>query len=100
MDFPGLKDVIKCLREWITSQTDPLPGKVVNDMEMLPHLLNLLSDEFSREQELQTEVAWLLANISAGTSQDTQVLVERNIIPVMAHALRKNVNDNLHENVR
>ena len=68
-------------------------------MEMLPHLLNLLSDKYADEKDLQTEVAWLLANISAGTSQDTQILVEMNIIPVMAHALRETVNDDLHENV-
>jgi len=98
-NYVALTNVIQFLRECISSKTDPLPGRVVNDMEMLPHLLNLLSDKFADEKDLQTEVAWLLANISAGTSSDTQVLVEMNIIPVMAHALRETVNDDLHENI-
>jgi hypothetical protein len=95
----GLIEVIQFLREWISSKTDPLPGRVVNDMEMISPLLNLLSDDFSEKKLLQTEVAWLLANVSAGTSKDTQVLVEMNIIPVMARALGSTVNDDLHENI-
>jgi len=91
--------VIQFLREWISSKTEALPGRVINDMEMISPLMNLLSDDFSDKKSLQTEVAWLLANVSAGTSKDTQVLVEMNIIPVMAHALSSTVNDDLHENV-
>ena len=99
-NLDGLIEVIQFLREWISSKTDPLPGRVVNDMEMISPLMNLLSDDFSDKKLLQTEVAWLLANVSAGTSKDTQVLVEMNIIPVMARALGSTVNDDLHENVK
>jgi len=96
----GLIEVIQFLREWISSKTEALPGWVVHDMGMTSYLLNLLSNDFADKKLLQTEVAWLLANVSAGTSKDTQVLVEMNVLPVMAHALKSIVNDDLHENVK
>ncbi len=99
-DFDGLIQVIQSLREWISDWKDPLPGSVINEMGMTSSLLNLLSDNFSDQQRLQTEVAWFLANLSAGTSKDTRVLVEMNIIPVMARALGSTVNDDLDENVK
>lgn len=68
-NLDGLIEVIQFLREWISSKTDPLPGRVVNDMEMVSPLMNLLSDDFSDKKLLQTEVAWLLANVSAGTAR-------------------------------
>ena len=98
-NFVGLTEVIKFLRECILSKTDPLPGRVVNDMEMLPHLLNLLSDRYAEEEDLQIEVIRLLGNISAGTSQDTQLLVEMNIIPVMTRVLRESFNEDLQKYV-
>jgi len=98
-DFIGLIEVVQWLRESISCQNATFHGRNIIEMGIIPHLLNLLSKKFSKMGSLQTEIAWLLANISAGDSDETKYLVELNIIPVIMDAFRDIYNDDLHENI-
>ena len=87
------------MRECIADKPNPLPGKVVIDMGLVPHLLKLLSEEFNKEEVLQIEVSWLLANVCGGSTQDTMCLVKEGIIPVIIKNMKSTTNKILHENV-
>lgn len=100
-EWDELLPVVKFLRESIGDKDDCLPGKVVVDMGVVPHLLSLLSENIIKQQSLlQVEIVWLLANISAGTSEDTAYLVEQNIIQTLSEVLKSNTNEDLQENVK
>lgn len=91
--------IIRFLRESAGGQPDSIPGKYVIDMEIVPHLLSLLSEKFYPYEDLQHEIIWLLANLAAGTTEDTDYLVEQNIIPILSNCLKESVLNKLHENI-
>jgi len=97
-EWENLAPVIKDLRLCISDAKNGLPGKVLIDMNIVPHLISLLSPQFSTYQILQAEIAWLLANLSAGTGEDTRYLVEQNIIGTLAQCLRSTDCQDLYEN--
>jgi len=100
-DFEELVEVIRSLREWLTDQEKPLPSTPVEIIELIPHLLNLLFENFSKYESLHKEVTWLLTNISAGSSKDTQILVESDAILVLTHTFKASSDDSdVQENVR
>jgi len=68
------------------------------NMGIVPHVLYFLNEKFVKNEKLQIEAAWLLANIAAGTSEDTAYLVQQKIIPIFAKTL-KFENEQVHENV-
>ncbi len=90
--------IIHFLKESIVSNEDRIHPKAVIDIGIVPDLLALLHEDLAEEGKLQTQAAWLLANITAGTSEDTMHLVKSNCIPIFARSLRLK-NDEVHENV-
>ena len=62
------------------------------------NILSFLNEEFSSENSLQVEASWLLANLTAGSIQDVDELVEMRCLVVFAKALDLR-NDEVHENV-
>jgi len=97
-NFENLIPIIGFLRECIADKEDSIPGKTIIEMGIVPSLLDLLSVAYVKHEELQVQVAWLLANISAGNSQDTMHLVGLGIIPVISKSLKATNNEDLHEN--
>lgn len=67
-------------------------------MGIVPHVLHLLNASFSNQKKLQTEAAWLIANISAGTQKDTLYLIDQNCISIFFKCLKLD-NQEVHENV-
>jgi len=97
-DFNGLIPQIKSFRELITDKFEPIPGKVIVELGIVPHLISLLEEKFSQYQQLQIEIAWFLANLTAGSSDDTAYLVDQNIIPTLSQCLRFTTSEDLQEN--
>jgi len=98
-DLNGLIPHIKSFREFITDKCEPIPGKVIVEMGIIPHLISLLEEKFSQYQQLQIEISWFMANLTAGSSDDTAYLVDQNIIPTLSQCLRFTNNQDLQENV-
>ena len=98
-DWENLVLIIGYLREAIRPNSGYLTGRHLIDLGIVPSLLYLLTDNFSKICRLQSETAWLIANISAGELQDNVFLVQQNCIPILSSCLRTN-NEALHENVR
>ena len=90
--------IVHFLKEAVVSNNDRIPPKAVIDMGIVPDLLALLHEDLAEQGRLQTQAAWLLANITAGTSDDTMYLVKCNCIPIFARSLRLK-SDEVHENV-
>jgi hypothetical protein len=61
-------------------------------------VLSLLSEQFSKISRLQSEAAWLIANISAGEASDNAYLVEQNCVPILCDCI-KSSNEDLQESV-
>ncbi len=97
-DWNGLIPYIKAFREFITDKREPIPGKVIVEMGIIPHLISLLEEKFSQYQQLQIEISWFMANLTAGSSDDTAYLVDENIIPTLSECIRFTNNQDLQEN--
>jgi hypothetical protein len=90
--------IIKKIREAIGEDEDKIPGRAIIELDLVPAILKLLGEQFEKNLSLQAEAAWLLANISAGSSEDTSYLFDQGILPVLFVCLRT-TNEDLHENV-
>jgi len=98
-EFEQLTPIIEFLREATVDKSDAIPGEVIIDMQIVPHLISLLSETFMNHQKLQLELSWLLANISAGTSEDVSYLVAKGIIPALSKCLKFSNNEGFDENI-
>ncbi len=96
-DFEGLGQIIEFFRRWLSYQSPPSSDIPIEIIQLAPHLLNLLSDEY---KSLHSEITWLLANISAGSNKEIQVLVELGITPVITRVFKSTFDDEIQENVR
>ena len=96
--WQDLSLIIHFLKECIVAEKDRILPRAVINLGIVPDLLSLLSDNLIEQAKLQTQAAWLLANITAGTSDDALYLVECNCIPIFARSLKLK-NDEVHENV-
>jgi len=97
-DWENLIQIIKFLRESIGNDENKVPARAIIELDIVPVLLNLLGEDFEKLRNLQSECAWLLANISAGSSEDTAYLFDQGILPVLYGSL-STTNEDLHENV-
>jgi len=98
-EFDRLTPLIEFLREATVDKHDAIPGEVIIDMGIVPSLISLLSENFSQYEKLQMELSWLLANISAGSSEDVNYLVSHGIVPALSKGLSFSNNENFHENI-
>jgi len=89
--------IIHFLKECIVAEKDRILPRAVINMGIVPDLLNLLHEDFSEHSQVQNQAAWLLANLTAGNSDDVAYLVQCNCIPIFSRTLRFKF-DELHEN--
>ena len=97
-NWEELTKVIKYLREAISAKKDTTPiGELLNT-GLTGHILYLLNQEFAKEKKLQVETAWLLANMTVGTTQNIDSLIEFGCLSVFIKCFNL-PNEEVHENV-
>ncbi len=90
--------VIQTLREAVGVVNMYITPQTIMAMGIIPDLISLLSEEFTRMSNLQSEAAWLIANVASGDTETTVTLVELGAISVLIQCLQTK-NEDLHENV-
>lgn len=98
-NWEGLLPVLSFLKDVIGEDGEKLPSSVIIDMGIINPLMSLLGEDYSMYTELQAEVSWLFANISAGTTDDTVCLIREGMINTGKNCLHNISNDEVHENV-
>jgi len=69
-------------------------------MGIFPSILELLGPNYVKYKRLQSECAWLIANMLAGAdSEMLQFFREKNIIGILCDCLTVKNNEELNENV-
>lgn len=58
------------------SEDDSPYASVAIEAKILPQIAEYLDEEFSEFQELQNEAAWIITNITAGNSTQTEYVVQ------------------------
>jgi len=96
-NFEELLLAISSLRIATGIKNSYITSKTVIEMGIVPNILTLLGEKFSAISKLQSESAWLIANISAGDINDTIYLIEQNAIQILADCV-KTKNQDLQEN--
>ena len=97
-NWEELAKVVKYLREAISAKKDTTPVGELLNIGLTGHILYLLNQEFSKESKLQIETAWLLANMTAGTTQNIDTLIEFGCLSVFMKCFNL-PNEEVHENV-
>ena len=64
---------------------DPTIQPVVDDGRVVPRLVEFLRGDYN--PKLQYQAAWALTNIANGTTLQTQIIVERGVVPVLVRIL-------------
>ena len=90
--------VVQALRLATSEQSSGVTPRMVIEMGIVPSVLNLLDDRLSAVSKLQSEAAWLIANITSGDINDTIYLIEQNTIQILTSCIRNKPQD-LQENV-
>lgn len=80
-----MAESVVALRKILSSDKNP-PIADVLDAGLLPRLRDLLAD-FSRPL-VQHETAWALTNISSGTPEQTQAVVDSGVVPIFVELLK------------
>jgi len=89
--------IIHFLKECIVAEKDRILPRAVIGLGIVPDLLNFLHEDFIEQSKVQNQAAWLLANLTAGTSEDVAFLVECNCIQIFSKTLKLKC-DEVHEN--
>ena len=97
-DTEGLIMIVQSLRIKTGLKNTDVTPKMVIEMGIVPKILEFLQEKFSGMSRLQSESAWLIANISSGDIQDTLHLIEKGAIGTLAACLKSD-NEDLQENV-
>ncbi|CAA7398355.1 unnamed protein product [Spirodela intermedia] len=78
--IPALKTVGNIVSE------DDFQTQYMIDCQALPSLLSLL--KHTRNKDIKREVCWTISNITAGTTEQIQAVIDADIIPYLVHLLQ------------
>ncbi|ORX56437.1 ARM repeat-containing protein [Hesseltinella vesiculosa] len=82
---------VQHLRRYLTQGTsDSSHVDDLLELNILPRLKDWL--QYNEHPALQFEIAWVITNIAAGNSYQTNALVENDFIPVLTEVLQSNMN--------
>jgi len=90
--------IVQTLREAVGTKNIYITPQTIVAMGILPNVLYLLNERFCKISRLQSEAAWLIANVASGDTEVTMALIELNSVPVLIDCL-KTTNEDLQENV-
>ena len=81
------------MRELISNLENPFPSSNLRKAGIISSVITLLDDKYEYNQHLQKEAAWLLTNLSARDSEETNYLVMSNCIEKFTKLLESNDED-------
>ncbi|KAI8060928.1 armadillo-type protein [Gongronella butleri] len=85
--FAGVQQLRRYLTQATGSSTEHVDDLLA--LDILPRLRHWLS--CNEHANLQFEIAWIITNIAAGDSRQTDVLVANDFIPVLTEVLKSNM---------
>jgi len=96
-NWEDLVMVIQTLREAVGTKNMYVTPYTIAAMGILPRVLELLREDYRKISRLQSEAAWLIANVLSGDTEITVNLVQDNCVPILIDCLQS-TNEDLQEN--
>lgn len=96
-DNPSLQlEATKGFRQMISIKRDAVSQELIKK-EIIPILLQFLKK--ATFPALQVEALWALTNLAAGSSEQTQLLIKHNAVPILVDLLKSNNREILEQTV-